>query len=70
VLYLVGIALSPDPAHGTRHPAIVLRSSPLADDRHPGLLVVMVLSSLTRDGRIATFAWLAVWISARSPSAP
>jgi hypothetical protein len=63
LLYVVGIALSPD--FGT-----VLATFPIVGRivvsslfiAIPNALVVLVLSSLTTHRRIATFAWLAVWI--------
>lgn len=63
LLYVVGIALSPSLSTGlATFPIIwkiVVASAGVAI---PIALVVMVLSSLTKSRRIATFAWLAVWI--------
>lgn len=63
LLYLVGIALSPSLSAGLATlpivGKIVVASLGIAI---PTALVVLVLSSLTTSRRIATFAWLAVWI--------
>jgi len=63
VLWVVGIALSPDLGTGLATFPILLRivASSLMI-AIPVALVVLALSSLTKDRRIATFAWLAVWI--------
>lgn len=62
-LYAVSVALAPDLVAGLATFPIVLKivaaSVAIAV---PVALVVMLLSSLTKDRRIATFAWLAVWI--------
>lgn len=63
VLYLIGVGLSPDvgtlkatlPILGQ----IVLSSVVIAV---PIAMVVLLLSSLTRDRRIATFTWVSTWI--------
>ena len=62
-LYLVGVALSPNTGTLLATLPIILKivlssifiSVPIA-------LVVLLLSSLTKDRRIATFSWVAVWI--------
>lgn len=63
LLYVVGVALSPDLGTMLATFPIVLRivatSLMIAI---PVSLVVLTLSSLTKDRRVATFAWLAVWI--------
>jgi hypothetical protein len=63
LLYAVSVALSPDFGTIVATFPIVLRivgASLLI--AVPTSLVVLLLSSLTKDRRIATFAWLAVWI--------
>lgn len=63
LLYVAGIALSPDLGTGLATLPILWRifvaSIAIAV---PTSLVVLVLSSLTSSRRIATFAWLSVWI--------
>lgn len=62
-LYVIGIALSPDTSTLLAVlpiiPQIVASSLMVAV---PTGLVVLLLSSLTSNRRIATFAWVAVWI--------
>lgn len=63
LLYLVGIALSPSLGTGLATLPIVGRIVAASlGIAIPTALVVLVLSSLTTSRRIATFAWLAVWI--------
>ncbi len=63
MLYAAGIALSPDIGTGLATLPVLLRivgaSVMIAI---PVASVVLLLSSLTKNRRIATFAWLAVWI--------
>lgn len=63
LLYAVGVALSPDLGTTVHTFPIVLRvvaaSLVVAI---PVSLVALLVSSLTKNRRVATFAWLAVWI--------
>lgn len=62
-LYVVGVALSPDATTMAATLPIIakigLSSLMIAA---PIGLVVLVLSSITKDRRIATFSWVAIWI--------
>lgn len=63
LLYVVGSVLSPSLGTSLATFPIVLRIAGASlMIAIPVALVVLTLSSLTKDRRIATFAWLAVWI--------
>ncbi len=63
LLYSISIALSPDGTTLTATLPIIFKAS-LASliTAVPIGLVVLMISSLTKDRRIATFAWLVLWI--------
>ncbi len=63
LLYIIGVALSPDV--GTLIATLPILLQVLASslvNSIPIAMMVLLLSSLTKDRRIATFFWIAVWI--------